>query len=227
MSHGAEHGTPDPDDQAPSPTSRVPALERYAQTPLVTRHGAFDALVFRFPDGTEEVALTKGDVRGEGVLARVHSECLTGEVLGSLQCDCGPQLALAMDKVEALGRGVIVYLRQEGRGIGLGNKIRAYALQAAGQDTVEANRSLGFADDLRRYDRAALILQALGVQAVRLMTNNPDKVTALEAHGVHVLERVPHQAGASPHNRAYLTTKAERMGHLMDPFSLEDADEGR
>lgn len=189
-------------------------LARYAESPLVTRHGAFRVVVYRTPDGAEEVSLVRGDVQGAKVLCRVHSECITGEAFGSLQCDCGPQLDLALARIAAEGRGVVVYLRQEGRGIGLGNKVRAYALQAGGLDTVEANRHLGFADDLRRYHRAAAMLRDLGVTSVRLLTNNPDKVDGLAREGVAVAERVPHVTAAGPFNHRYLATKAERMGHL-------------
>ncbi|MEW5853493.1 MAG: GTP cyclohydrolase II [Myxococcota bacterium] len=195
--------------------------ERYAESPLVTRHGVFRCVVYRTAEGAEEVALIRGDVSGDAVLTRLHSECLTGEVFGSLHCDCGPQLALALEKINQEGRGILLYLRQEGRGIGLGNKIRAYALQSQGRDTVDANRALGFADDLRRYDHAAAILQDLGVTSVRLMTNNPDKVQKLEADGIRVVERVPHITAAGPHNRGYLHAKIERMGHVIDPFDLE------
>lgn len=197
-------------------------LVRFAESPLVTRHGAFRVVVYRTPDRHEEIALVHGDVRGEAVLARIHSECMTGEIFGSLHCDCGPQLDLALDKIAAEGRGVLVYLRQEGRGIGLGNKIRAYALQAGGLDTVEANRRLGFEDDLRRYGAAALILADLGVKSVRLMTNNPDKVKGLVAEGMPVVERLPHITAAGPYNHRYLITKAERMGHIFDIEESED-----
>jgi len=160
--------------------------------------------------------MVKGDVNGrEAVLARVHSECFTGEVLHSLKCDCRDQLDAALEAVRAapLG-GVVVYLRQEGRGIGLGNKIRAYALQAQGHDTVEANVALGFAPDLRRYDLAVAILADLGVQSVALMTNNPDKLHALETAGVKIAEHIPHWVSEQEHNKEYLEVKRAKMGHL-------------
>jgi len=189
------------------------AVERYADAEIPTRHGLFRIVVYR--SGAEEhVAVCCGDVRGEGVLCRVHSECMTGEVLGSLKCDCREQLDRAMESVAKAGRGVIVYLRQEGRGIGLGNKIRAYALQAEGKDTVEANLALGFAADLRSYEQAAAILSDLGVESVALMTNNPDKLAGLEQAGVRVAEHVPHWVEGHEHNQEYLEVKRAKLGHL-------------
>jgi len=165
----------------------------------------------------EHVVAVKGDVRGfEGVPVRVHSECLTSEILGSLKCDCREQLEHALDLVGHAERGAVLYLRQEGRGIGLGNKIRAYALQARGADTYEANRQLGFQDDLRRYDIAACMLKQLGVKSVDLITNNPLKIASLESEGVPVRRRIPSMAQANPHNIGYLRTKRERSGHLID-----------
>jgi GTP cyclohydrolase II len=166
--------------------------------------------------GEEHIALAMGDVSGaEPVLARVHSSCLTGDALFSLRCDCGAQLEAAMKRVAEAGRGVIVYLNQEGRGIGLMNKIRAYALQDTGLDTVEANERLGFGADHRDYRAAREILSLLGVQAVRLMTNNPRKVRSLEAAGIAVVERVPLKVGGNPHNARYLATKSGKLGHLL------------
>jgi GTP cyclohydrolase II len=166
--------------------------------------------------GKEHIALVMGDVAcGEPVLMRVHSECLTGDGFGSLRCDCGPQLNAAMDKIAVEGRGVILYLRQEGRGIGLVNKVRAYALQDQGADTVEANEQLGFAPDLREYTMCADMLRHLCVRNVRLMTNNPLKVQALEAHGIVVVERVPLMTDRNPYNEGYLDTKQEKMGHML------------
>jgi GTP cyclohydrolase II len=158
-----------------------------------------------------------GDVRapGEPVLVRVHSECWTGEVLRSHKCDCRDQLDHALRAIAEAGRGVVVYLRQEGRGIGLGNKIRAYALQEQGHDTVDANRILGFADDARTYDVAAAMLDDLGVTRVALLTNNPKKVDGLRAHGVEVAERVPCAIAPNEHNADYLAVKAKRMGHTL------------
>jgi GTP cyclohydrolase II len=165
-------------------------------------------------DGQEHVALVIGAFRGAPALVRLHSECLTGDVFGSLKCDCGPQLKEALKIIGEAGGGVLLYLRQEGRGIGLANKLRAYALQDRGLDTVEANRRLGFADDERDYAHAAAILHALGIDRVRLLTNNPSKVAGLEAAGIKVVERVPHQMPANPHNADYLATKRKKSGHL-------------
>lgn len=166
--------------------------------------------------GKEHVALTLGDIAdGEPVLARLHSECLTGDALFSQRCDCGAQLQAALQAIAAEGRGVLLYLRQEGRGIGLLNKIRAYQLQDAGADTVEANEQLGFAADLRDYSICQPMLEYLGVGCLRLMTNNPRKVRAVEAFGVRVCERKSLQAGANRHNKFYLATKAGKLGHLL------------
>ena len=191
---------------------------RIAQTRLPTRHGEFTSIVYE--DMQEEghpVALVMGDVADERpVLVRVQSECLTGEVFGSLRCDCGPQLETAMAQIAAEGRGVILYLRQEGRGIGLANKLRAYALQDQGLDTVEANRCLGFPPDLREYGVAARMLQELGVRSVRLLTNNPAKLAGLENGRIRVIERVPLVIKPNMENGAYLRTKRDKMKHLLD-----------
>jgi len=165
-------------------------------------------------DGQEHVALLIGAPGGRPPLVRLHSECLTGDVFGSLKCDCGPQLKEALRIIGEAGGGVLLYLRQEGRGIGLANKLRAYALQDRGLDTVDANRRLGFADDERDYSHAAAMLRALGIDAVRLLTNNPKKVEGLEAAGIEVVERVPHHMPANPHNADYLATKRKKSGHL-------------
>jgi GTP cyclohydrolase II len=165
-------------------------------------------------DGQEHVALVVGAFAGKPPLVRLHSECLTGDVFGSLKCDCGPQLKEALHIVGAAGGGVLLYLRQEGRGIGLANKIRAYALQDRGLDTVDANQRLGFADDERDYGHAAAMLRALGIDEVRLLTNNPAKVTGLEGAGIKVAARVPHHMPTNPHNADYLATKRKRSGHL-------------
>ena len=199
-------------------------VELYAEATLPTKHGPLRALVFR-ERGTdkEHVAAVKGNLRGaEGVPVRVHSECLTSEILGSLKCDCRDQLEHALDLVGGAERGAVLYLRQEGRGIGLGNKIRAYALQAGGADTYEANRALGFEDDLRRYDVAACILKQLGVRSIDLITNNPLKLAGLAAEGIDVRRRIPSLATANPHNLGYLRTKRERTGHLIELLQ-EDA----
>ncbi len=166
-------------------------------------------------DGQEHVALVIGAFAGQPPLVRLHSECLTGDVFGSLKCDCGPQLREALHIIGEHGGGVLLYLRQEGRGIGLANKIRAYALQDRGLDTVEANRRLGFVDDARDYGHAAAMLRSLGISEVRLLTNNPDKMAGLEAAGIKVVERVSHQMPANPHNADYLATKRKRSGHLL------------
>jgi GTP cyclohydrolase II len=166
-------------------------------------------------DGQEHVALVVGAFAGEPPLVRLHSECLTGDVFGSLKCDCGPQLKEALRIIGASGGGVLLYLRQEGRGIGLANKIRAYSLQDRGLDTVDANQRLGFADDERDYGHAAAMLRALGIDEVRLLTNNPNKVAGLEAAGIKVAERVPHHMPANPHNADYLAAKRRKSGHLL------------
>jgi GTP cyclohydrolase II len=190
-------------------------VERVAATTLPTRYGVFQLHVYHDGDGREHVALTVGTVDdGEPVAARVHSECLTGDVFGSNRCDCGEQLEQTLARLQAEGRGVLIYLRQEGRGIGLTNKIRAYALQEAGLDTVDANRALGLPDDMRDYRSAAEMLRDLGVQAVALITNNPDKIAGLERHGVHVVERLPLHVAPNIHNQLYIEAKRARMGHM-------------
>ncbi len=193
-------------------------MEIFAEAPLPTPRGTFRTLVFRErATGKDHVALVLGKVDGdEGALVRVHSECLTGEVFGSLKCDCRDQLDGALDRIAKAGAGVLIYLRQEGRGIGLGNKIRAYALQAHGADTYEANHRLGFADDLRHYDVAAEILRHLGVKKIDLLTNNPLKVDALRAEGIEIRSRLPSRGKINAHNRRYLETKRRRTGHLID-----------
>jgi GTP cyclohydrolase II len=168
--------------------------------------------------GKEHLVLTLGDVSdGQPVLARIHSECLTGDALFSQRCDCGAQLEAGLRKIAAEGRGALFYLRQEGRGIGLVNKIHAYRLQDAGADTVEANQELGFAPDQRNYHLCRPMLQQLGISAIRLMTNNPRKIDAIEAMGLQVVERIPLVVQGNPHNQRYLTTKADKLGHLMQP----------
>jgi GTP cyclohydrolase II len=173
-------------------------------------------VAFRDPaSGEEHVALLIGAFGGKPPLVRLHSECLTGDVFGSLKCDCGPQLKEALRIIGADGGGVLLYLRQEGRGIGLANKLRAYALQDRGLDTVDSNRRLGFGDDERDYAHAAAILKALGIERVRLLTNNPAKVEGLEAANIRVVGRVPHQMPVNPHNAEYLATKRKKSGHLI------------
>jgi 3,4-dihydroxy 2-butanone 4-phosphate synthase/GTP cyclohydrolase II len=190
-------------------------IHRVAEAKLPTKHGEFSAIAYRSDiDPEEHVALVMGDVNtDEPVLVRVHSECITGEVFGSLRCDCGEQMAMAMDIISAAGRGVMVYMRQEGRGIGFHNKIRAYALQDEGLDTVEANLHLGFAPDLRDYGIGAQILVDLGVRQLRLLTNNPKKVVGLEGYGLKVVETVPIITLPNPYNRSYLETKEKKLGH--------------
>lgn len=184
---------------------------------LPTEYGLFSLHGFEeIASGQEHVALVMGDVaQGGPVLSRIHSECLTGDALFSQKCDCGPQLQAAMRAVQAEGRGVIVYLRQEGRGIGLINKIRAYKLQDAGMDTVEANLALGLPIDARDFTLARDIYRHLGVEEVRLLTNNPEKLATMRRNGINVVERVPLQVGVNPENEGYLNTKAEKLGHLL------------
>ncbi len=193
-------------------------IERMATAVMPTRYGVFDLHVYVDGLGKEHVALTVGDLAtdcGAAVLARLHSECLTGDVFGSHRCDCGEQLAASMIKLQAAGRGVLLYLRQEGRGIGLINKIRAYALQEQGLDTVDANRALGLPDDSRDYGAAAVILRDLGVQSVILLTNNPQKIIGIERYGIPVVERLPILVAPNSINRPYLETKRTRMGHMV------------
>lgn len=195
------------------PSVELVARARLPLANLPTTH----IVAFRAADdGQEHVALVVGAFGGAPPLVRLHSECLTGDVFGSLKCDCGPQLAEALQIIGQQGGGILLYLRQEGRGIGLANKIRAYALQDRGLDTVDANLRLGFTDDARNYGHAAAMLQALGVDQVRLLTNNPRKVQGLEAAGIKVAERVAHHMPANPHNADYLETKRKRSGHLPD-----------
>ncbi|MBI4536753.1 MAG: bifunctional 3,4-dihydroxy-2-butanone-4-phosphate synthase/GTP cyclohydrolase II [candidate division NC10 bacterium] len=198
---------------------REKLVSRVATTSLPTRHGSFRALLYHSQvDNKHHLALVRGEVAtAEPVLVRVHSECLTGDALGSLRCDCGAQLDRALAMIAAEGRGVLLYIRQEGRGIGLANKIRAYELQDQGFDTVEANERLGFKPDLRDYGVGAQILVDLGIANLRLMTNNPRKIVGLEGYGLRVVERVPLVIQASAANREYLATKRKKLGHLIQP----------
>ena len=185
---------------------------------LPTRWGTFTMHGFEDAQNNKEhVALTMGDVGdGEPVLARVHSECLTGDALSSMRCDCGPQLEMSLETIANEGRGLLLYLKQEGRGIGLLNKIKAYKLQDAGADTVEANEHLGFGADLRDYSICQAMLNHLDVQELRLMTNNPEKIAALEKLGFKVVERLPIKTGRTPHNEKYLATKQGKLGHMFN-----------
>jgi GTP cyclohydrolase II len=194
-----------------------PVVALQAEATLATRAGAFKIAVFNVEGAPGEVAaLTRGPLHGDTIpLVRLHSECLTGDVLGSLRCDCGQQLQAALELIAEAPAGVLLYLPQEGRGIGLANKIRAYALQDQGLDTVDANLALGLPVDRRDYAAAAHILLSLGLRQVRLLTNNPAKSAALEKHGVQVVERVPLEVPPNPVNLEYLRTKADRMGHLL------------
>jgi 3,4-dihydroxy 2-butanone 4-phosphate synthase/GTP cyclohydrolase II len=191
-------------------------VSRQAEAELPTAYGKFRAVVYtNLLDDKEHIALVKGDIDGGPTLVRVHSECLTGDAFGSLRCDCGPQLHAALRQINEAGKGVLLYLRQEGRGIGLLNKIKAYALQDQGADTVEANQKLGFPPDLRDYGIGAQILYDLGVCQMRLLTNNPRKVKGIEGHGLQVVERVPLQVDRNPYNEQYLQTKKAKLGHML------------
>jgi len=203
---------------------REKLVRRVSEARIPTRHGDFTAYVFEsIIDGTEHMAFVYGDVAGhEDILVRVHSECLTGDVFGSMRCDCGLQLDLAMETIAKEGSGVVVYLRgHEGRGIGLGHKIRAYTLQDQGRDTVEANVELGFPADSREYGIGSQMLVDLGVSTMRIMTNNPSKYGGLEGYGLEIVERVPLHVLPNEENIRYLRTKQEKMGHLLD-IEIED-----
>ncbi|MBK7928212.1 MAG: GTP cyclohydrolase II [Bryobacterales bacterium] len=204
------------------PSNHELALVKVAEADFPTRFGHFRLFAFRLTlaDGTEEeaIAVRMGELAGEPPVVRIHSQCLTGDVFHSLRCDCREQLEIALVRIAEEGRGMVIYEPKEGRGIGLVNKVRAYELQDQGADTVEANEALGFAADLREYLLPGLILRYFGVESVRLLSNNPEKIQALERAGVRVAERIPIQATEAEHARRYLDTKRVKMGHLIDGF---------
>ncbi len=207
------------------PNKEIVKIEEYAQCELPTPHGNFEVRVYRSDEGPEEslaISMGQGFSPDETVFVRVHSECFTGEVLGSLKCDCRGQLDLALARIAKVGRGVVVYLRQEGRGIGLGNKIRAYAEQAKGANTIEANHLIGFPSDLRDFGQAALILQDLGIRRIDLNTNNPQKIDSMQKYGMEIDQIVPSLTVPNKYNEAYLQTKAREMGHLNLGAELEE-----
>lgn len=212
------HGEPISQSVSQSDPSSSPSkqVQFVAQARIPTQYGTFLMKVFQEQgSGIEHVAMVMGDIT-EHALIRIHSECMTGDVFGSLRCDCGPQLDFAMREIGQAGNGIVLYLRQEGRGIGLINKLKAYELQDQGYDTVEANIQLGFPADLRKFDIAGQMLEHLGVKSVNLMTNNPDKIAALKAYGIEVDERVPVRSDTQPENERYLATKLHKMGHQID-----------
>lgn len=194
------------------------SVKRVAEAKMPTKYGEFKVIAYENElEPATHIALVKGDIKGDDpVLVRVHSECLTGDVLGSVRCDCGDQLANAMCTIAQEGKGVILYMRQEGRGIGLANKIKAYALQDQGYDTVEANKKLGFGADLRDYGIGAQMLVDLGIRKMRMMTNNPKKIVGIEGYGIEVVERIPIEMNACQYNADYLRTKKDKMGHMFE-----------
>ncbi len=201
-------------------------IAKQAEADLPTKYGHFRLVVYTsLLDGTDYLAVIKGDPASSErpPLVRVHSGCVTGDVLGSLRCDCGDQIAVALQKIEAEGCGVVVYIAsQEGRGIGLANKIKAYHLQEEGYDTVEANQALGFPPDMRDYGLGAQVLADLGITEMRLMTNNPQKYAAMEGYGLRVVERVPLETPATKYNKDYLLTKREKLGHLLNAVERDE-----
>ena len=200
-------------------------LELFSESELPTSYGSFLVSVYRDRASGEESILISKDLKpDQSIFVRIHSECFTGEVLGSLKCDCKDQLSLALEQIQEQGSGAIIYLRQEGRGIGLGNKIKAYHLQNQGVDTVEANHLLGFATDLRSFEAAALILKDRGISKVILNTNNPEKIESLKQAGIEVVERVPSLASINDHNSSYLRTKMKLLGHKLEDLFDKDKD---
>lgn len=193
-------------------------VEKSAEAYIPTKYGDFKAYGYiNLLNGEHHIALVKGDISdGEDVLCRVHSECLTGDVFSSLKCDCGEQLNFAMSEIEKEGRGILLYMRQEGRGIGLINKLKAYALQEKGMDTLEANLALGFEADMREYYIAAQILKDLGVKSLNILTNNPDKIEQLKDYGIDIKERRAIEVQANEHDKNYLKTKKDKMGHILE-----------
>jgi 3,4-dihydroxy 2-butanone 4-phosphate synthase/GTP cyclohydrolase II len=199
--------------EKPSKKDRIVAMSQEALLP--TEHGTFRTRAFKDGRGREHMAVYKGDIESESIPVRMHSSCTTGDIFHSLRCDCGPQLAKALQFVESHGRGIVLYLMQEGRGIGLLNKINAYVLQENGLDTVEANERLGFASDSRDYRVASDILRMLNVKSILIMTNNPQKIADLECHGTRVLGRIPLKVKPNRHNKRYLQTKKQRMDQML------------
>jgi GTP cyclohydrolase II len=204
--------------------SGIPKIRLYAEAQLPTPYGEFAVYVFRTDrDDKEHIALTMGDVKsGRGLLVRVHSECLTGESFHSLRCDCNDQLDKSMKMIAQAGRGIVVYLRQEGRGIGLGNKVRAYALQDKGLDTNEANHQLGFDADERDYHVAVAILKFFDIRSLLLITNNPEKIRDLKEHGIEIIQRVPIEIEPNKYSCDYLRTKRDKSGHMLTNIHLDD-----
>ena len=205
-------------------------IERYSQATVPLEQGSFEIIVYRHEDGSESIAVSQGDLQqaslDKPVFTRVHSECFTGEVLGSLKCDCKQQLSAALSAINDKGFGVVIYLRQEGRGIGLGNKIKAYHLQNQGLNTIEANHALGLPTDLRDFKTAAWILKDLGVSKIKLNTNNPEKISCLQEQGIEIAEVVPSITQVQTHNKQYLHTKYIKLGHkLGDVFLTENMPE--
>jgi len=209
-----------------SKATPLPKISLYSEARLPADVGEFRVLVFHDDrDDKEHLALTMGEIRSaRGLLVRVHSECLTGESLGSLRCDCREQLHESMRMIAKAGRGLVIYLRQEGRGIGLGNKVRAYGLQDQGLDTIDANHQLGFGDDERDYAMAVAILKYFDIKSLLLVTNNPAKISDLKEHGIEIIQRVPIEIQPNEHSREYLKTKRDKAGHMLEHLDLDDVE---